>query len=484
MPEQLLRLENVTRRITSEFYIRGIDLTLYRGEVLALAGKNAAGKSTLAGVVNGALPADSGRIWFEGRAVEIDSPAAAMELGIVTLAQNTPGFEDLTVADNVLMGNPKYFKTGGLTPKRMRAVCQPCFDELGIAVDPGARFGDLTPAQKQAVALARARLFDAKLIILDEPSSRLTETDCETLYRMVRRLRGAGVSILYITHRLREILALADRVAFVERGEIKLVRETAGLTELDLIEQIEGHSVGDLYGRADRAEPGEPLLEVEHLSAGETRDVSLTVRHGELVAVLSDGGQGMQGLLHALLGLTSHTGVIRLDGREAALTSPLEADALRIVAAVDEDTEELLATYDSKGGRATGRLSALGAGWKQLTISMGRMTRKMVGMKQEVEYMTGGFRQRELMQRTLGRDGDLYLMVDATNGVDFQTRLRIYNDLGALLARGRGVLYFTNDVAEAAGLADRVLVLRGNTIVFERYAKEIDAATLTKLLKG
>ena len=301
---------------------------------------------------------------------------------------------------------------------------------------------------------------------------------------MVRRLRGAGVSILYITHRLREILALADRVAFVERGEIKLVRETAGLTELDLIEQIEGHSVGDLYGRADRAEPGEPLLEVEHLSAGETRDVSLTVRHGELVAVLSDGGQGMQGLLHALLGLTSHTGVIRLDGREAALTSPLEADALRIVAAVDEDTEELLATYDSKGGRATGRLSALGAGWKQLTISMGRMTRKMVGMKQEGEYMTGGFRQRELMQRTLGRDGDLYLLVDATNGVDLQTRLRIYNDLGALLARGRGVLYFTNDAAEAAGLADRVLVLRGNTIVFERYAKEIDAATLTKLLKG
>ncbi|WP_312643495.1 ATP-binding cassette domain-containing protein [Hydrogenoanaerobacterium sp.] len=484
MAQELMRLEQVTRRITSEFYIRNIDLTINKGEVLALAGKNAAGKSTLASVINGFLPADSGRIYFEGRPVKISEPAVATKLSIVTLMQNNQGFEQMSVADNILFGNDQYYKTGRMSPRRLCAVCSECFETLGIDIDPSKPFYTLTSAQKQAAAIARAYLSDAKLIIMDEPSSHLPHKECSVLYDMVHALRKTGVSILYITHRLDEIIALADRVVFVERGELKEVRETAGMTELDLIEAIEGFQVSDIYSK-QQLELGEPVLEVASISAGHAKDISFTLHKSEIIALVSDSGLCAQSVYRMLAGLLEYTGGIKVAGREVRIDNPITADALRIVSAIDEDTEEQLQNYDSDGGRKAGKLALLSAKMRDTINAMGKMLHNVVGVNtQRKEYMTGGYRQRELVQRALAKDGDIFVLVDPTNGVDLQTKLRIYNEIAGQAKRGRGILYFTNDVNEAIGLADRILVLGRNTIVFDKSAKETDADTLTKLLKG
>lgn len=485
MQEELLRLDRATRRITSEFYIREIDLTIYKGEVLALIGKNAAGKSTLTGVINGSLPAESGRIFFEGREVRIGDTTQALGLGIITLMQNNRGFPELSVADNVLFGNPQYFKTGSLSNKKMCEICAPCFAQLGIALDPTARFGDLTPAQKQTVSIARAYLFRAKLIIMDEPSSHLPEKECDALYRTVNLLRGMGISVIYITHRLSEVPLLADRVAIVEHGEIKEVRSAQGLTELELIECVEGHRVEDIYGKQP-VELGAPLLELANVSCGAASEVTLTLRAGEVLALLAGAGECGAGIRGALLGLSPYKGEIRVGGKPVRVQNPLISNALRIAAAVDEETERRLQSYDSKGGSSTGTFAALRAKTKENVDGIGRMLSGVFGMDrlQHSEYMTGGYRQRELVQRTLHRDADIYILVDAVNGIDLQSKMRLYADIVKLALRGKSVLYFTNDAEEAVGVADRVLVLGENTVVFDTYAKETTAADLIKLLKA
>lgn len=481
MAQELLRLDHVTRRITSEFYIRGITLTVNKGEVLALAGKNAAGKSTLTGVINGNLAADSGRIFFEGAEVTLSDPAVALGHGIVTLAQNNQGFDNLPVCDNVLLANPKYFKTGGLSHKKLGAVCADAFAKLGIDVDPQQAFCSLTPAQKQSVAIARAYLCDAKLIIMDEPSSRLPQKECGILYGAVRALKEAGVAIIYITHRLDEILLLADKVALVERGEVKEVRSTQGLTELDLIEAIEGFQVNDIYSKEEVAQ-GEVLLSVQNFAAEQAHDISFELHQGEIIAFLSDSGVCGRTIYRMLCGLEDYTGTVCIAGKPVRLNHPLVTDEQRIVTAIDEETEEMMKSFNAKKG--TGFLSRMIGEVLNTTRGVGKTMGGMVGMHKADEYMTGGFRQKELMMRTLCKDGDIYVLVDPTNGIDLQTRMKLYVDIGGLAKRGRGVLFFTNDVCEALGLADYIVVLDTDTVVFQTNAKKTTAATLTKLLKG
>lgn len=462
MAEVLLRLDNVTRRITSEFYIKNVDLTVYRGEVLALCGKNAAGKSTLAAVISGALPADSGRIWLEGREERIASTEDAMRLGIIMLTQNNGGFPAMSVADNVLFGNRKYYVSGIIGTRKLFAICGKCFDELGIEVDPTVSFSRLTPAQRQMAALARAYLSDAKLVIMDEPSSHLPQEEQQTLFRVVRALRDAGVSVLYITHRLGEVLELCDRAVFVRRGEITAVREVAGMTELDLIEEIEGFRVENLYGQREGA-LGDVLLEARGFATADAvSPLDFTLRQGELVAVLGGASSGVRTLCCALCGLVPYRGDVLVRGEKAELRSPLEADARRIVCAVDEATERAVSHYDSKGGRHSGPLFRALAGVKEAASAFGEAMAGVTGASRlrQSEYMTGGYRQRELMQRTMARDADIYLLAEPSNGVDLQTRLSIYADIRRAQERGRGVVLFTGDPAEALGLADTVIVLR------------------------
>lgn len=480
MGQELLRLDNVTRRITSEFYISGINLTVSKGEVLALAGKNAAGKSTLTGVINGNLPADSGRIYFDGAEVKIPSPIEALHLGIVTLSQNNAGFDNLPVCDNVLMGNPKYFKTGSLSHRKLSAVCAEAFEKLDIQVSPMQIFSSLTPAQKQAVAVARAYLSDPKLIIMDEPSSRLPERECDILYQTVRALKEAGVAVIYITHRLGEIIQLADRVALVEHGEIKELRDVPGMTELDLIEMIEGFKVTDIYSKEEVAQ-GEVVLSVKNFSAPDAKNISFELHQGEIIGFLGGAGACGRSIYRLLCGLQDYEGEVEIAGKLVKLNHPLQSDANRIVAAIDEETEQMMQSFDAKQG--TGFLARFFSDTKENIRQVGSTLGNIAGLRKSEEYMTGGFRQKELLLRTLGKDGDIYVLVDPTNGIDLQTRMKIYVSIVGLAKRGRGVLFFTNDPGEAAGLADRVIVLGKDEIVFDTNAKKTDIETLTKLLK-
>ena len=483
MAQELLRLENITRRITSEFYIRGVDLTVYRGEVLALAGKNAAGKSTLSAVINGSLPADSGRIRLDGNEITIRSPEDARALGIVTLQQNNAGFPEMSVADNILFGNPRHYVAGVIGTKRLFTICEECFTALQIQLDARARFGSLTPAQKQLAALARAYLSNARLIIMDEPSSHLPQREYQTLCGVVRALREAGVSVLYITHRLGEILELCDRVAVIQRGEVREVRNVSGMTELDLIEAIEGYRVESVYGRRE-GELGGPLLEARgFLPRGASTPVSFTLREGGLLAVLGGADSFAPLLCRALCGLERSTGGLLQRGEALRLQSPLDADAHRIVCAVDESTEATLRHYDSKGGKSTGTLARLTAGLQNTTEALGRVFSGFVGTNRlhHTEYMTGGYRQRELMQRTMARDGDIYILVNPVNGVDLQTRLGIYADIRRAQECGRGVILFTGDMEEALGLADTLLLLRPQGEALTLSAQETSPQELRKL---
>lgn len=459
MENVLLELYQAGCRVNSEFYLREIDLKLRAGECVAVMGKNASGKSTLFSMLMGLFPASSGEILLEGKKVRIASPQDAAAQGILMLGQNQPMFGNLKVYENIYFGQ-ELTRGKMLDNGRMCREAGDILKRLGIPVGPTTPMAELGHARRQLVNLARAVCTGARLILMDEPSTHLDIADKRTLWDTVAAMKREGKSFLYITHDPAETLAVADRVAFMEEGIMTPAEPLDGYTEETLAARAYGIRPGALYER-ERAEPGAEAVRVE--SAG----ISFVLRRGEVAALLGDS-ETAQGLLARMGGLAAFDGTVAVNGVKIEPT-PLSAIENGVSLAIDDAAEEEMndARVFLENGTGSGFRGRTLYKMRRVAGGLGSTFGAWIGMKPSREYVTGGNRRRELMERALGRRASLYLLMDPSAGMDVPARMRMYARFGRIAGEGAAILFVTGNLSEAVGLADRILVVRDGKLLMD-----------------
>lgn len=482
---ELLRLEHVSRRISSEFYLRDICLTLAQGQVHALVGRNASGKSTLLSVLMGIHPADSGTLFIRGRQVDIRDPQAAGANGIMIISQNQQMFENLKVYENIYFGQE--LTVGGgigmLSNRKMIENVNAAFQQMHVEINPMCTYGSLTPAERQLTAIVRAVLCRADIILLDEPATHLNPQEKQRLYEAVHALRQQGCSFLIVSHDPDEVLTLADEVSVMEDG--KIVR-TAPIAEFDryaLIEAAYGIKAAELYHR-ERIEQGAEILHADNLSGGGFADVCFCLHSGELKALLGNAKSGKLELARALSGLEKRTGRLVIAEKELAAGAPLATVRAGLVLASSEQDEAVFRECESvtDAGGKDSRIGRMSLSMKLFAAEMSKTFGAYVGMKPLKEYVTGGNRQRELIERALRKQASVYILCDPSAGVDVPARVYLYDQISRLLHKGAAVLLLTSDPDEALGLADSVMVMQDGRVVLDRPAEGLKKQQLETAL--
>jgi rhamnose transport system ATP-binding protein len=474
----LLELTGVEKNFGAVRALRGVSFTLRRGEVHALVGENGAGKSTLIKLLAGTHQPDAGEVSIDGRVVRHLSPAEARRHGVACVFQQPALFPDLTVAENLALRLDAPGAWSRIRPTERRERARGLLGRVGASIDPDAEAGSLSMPEQQLVELAGALGAGAQAVILDEPTASLTRAEQDLLYEAVRGLRRAGAGVIYISHRLEEIIALADRVTVLRDGESIGSMPASEATEAKLIRMMVGRPVETLYPPSE-APPGEPVLEVRGLTCDEAgvADVSFTLRAGEILGLAGLVGAGRTELARTLFGLTpADRGEIRLGAHSVAIRSPGAAARLG-VAYVPEDRRRHgvvgeMSVAENISLAVLGRIHK--GGWlrrsaeRELALEHIRaLAIKTPGPDAPVSGLSGGNQQKTALARWLAVKPRVLILDEPTQGVDVGAKAEIHAGLRKLAASGLAILLISSDLPEVLGMSDRLLVMRRGRIVGE-----------------
>jgi ribose transport system ATP-binding protein len=493
----LLRMRGICKHYPGVQALTNADLEVRAGEVHVLLGENGAGKSTLMKVLSGAVRADAGEVLIDGRAVDIDDPVKARKLGIRTIYQELSLIPHLTVAENIFLGRAPERWPGIIDWPRMRSETARVLSSLDVFIDPHARVRDLRLAQQQMVEVARALDDDARILIMDEPTSALSEREVVQLFATIKRLTAKGVAVIYISHRMDEVFRIGDRVTVLRDGYQVATHEIAGVTVSRLVQLMAGRDITDHYPRraprlaTSDSYDNEELLRVEGLSAGTLRDVSLTLHRGEILGIAGLVGAGRTRLARAIAGADPITrGRITVKGKPVDIHSP--SDAVRAgIGFLPEDRKQqgLVLALSVAHNIAMSHLSALSRYGVIDHASERREADKAIldlrirtpGSNQIVLHLSGGNQQKVVLSKWLAGRADIFIFDEPTRGIDVAARHDIYLLMNGLVADGAGVIMISSDLPEVLGMSDRILVMRGGTVQVEIPAAE---ATDTRVLQA
>lgn len=479
-----VQLEGISKEFPGILALDKVSLSVYPGEIHAVIGENGAGKSTLINILSGDLQPDAGRIIYQGEPRQINSPYEAQALGISVVHQELALCPNLTVAENISMnqvaGN---FALRPVRNRQFRETARKALARLGmenIPLDTPVR--DLSVALQQLVEIAKAISMKARVLILDEPNSALTEEETRHLFEVLRQLRSEGVAILYVSHRLEEVLSLADRISVLRDGQY-MCTVTAAEANVDLlIERMVGRAVTGIYSRARQGSINETvLLDVRQLSSGDSvRGVSFLVHAGETVGIAGLPDSGKDELVNALFGLRPVTGgEVRIKGRPVHVDSPTTAigHGLALVPA-DRRGEGALITMDIQRNVAASSLSAVSTLRVMRYSAIKSIARDYIrqldirarGVSQRMSTLSGGNQQKVIVGRGLATKPSVFLLHEPTRGIDVGAKAEIYGILQGLAAQGVGILIVSSELPELIGQCDRILVMHNGRItgVFSR----------------
>jgi ABC-type sugar transport system ATPase subunit len=502
-PPARLLAEGVSKSYPGVRALQGVDFSLAPGEVRALLGRNGAGKSTLVKILSGALRADAGRVALDGEAVTLSNPAAAREHGIATVHQELSIVPGLSVAENLFLGRWRSAGTRGplIRPNAMRRHAAHQLDALGVTIDPAARASTLSLAQQQAVEIARALSYGTRVLILDEPTSSLAAAEVEALLARVRRMAAAGLSVVYVSHRMDEIPRVADSVTVLRDGREVTTRPIGRTTTAQVVRLMTGGPDGTPTGPRARARGkrnagnDRPVLSVAGLSGpGRVTDVSFDLHEGEILGVAGLLGSGRTELLRCLFGLAPRTGgSVTLDGRHFAPRGPRQALRAGLGYAPEDRKKEGLALGMSVStnlvaaslaalrshGLLSGRLER-----RHASASRDRLSIRTPSLHAAVGTLSGGNQQKVVIGRLLNAGTRVLLLDEPTRGVDAAAKERMYQFLRDLTAEGMSVLAVSSELEELFAFCDRLLVMRDGRVVAESPVAGTDPSAVMTLAMG
>jgi rhamnose transport system ATP-binding protein len=472
-----VRMTGVSMAFEGVNVIRDASLSLYPGEICALIGENGAGKSTMLKILGGIYEPLCGSIEVNGNATPILSPQNAGALGIALIHQEPLAFPDLTVAENIFVGaEPKKWKSGWIDWKTMYQRTSEVLGALDIKLEPKSRMHGLSVADRQMVDVAAALTQNARLLMMDEPTASLTPNEVERLFAIIRRLRGQGASIVFVSHRLEEVFEIADRIVVMRDGEIVGERLPNQTNTDEIIRIMVGRSLDAMYEKPKANPRDEKALEVHDLHChGHVRDIFFQLKAGEILGLAGLVGSGRSSLARALFGILAiDSGTVRVGGKAVAIRSPRDAIGNGI-AYVPEDRQRqgLLMPASVTQNISLSALSRLSRhGWTnravERTKALGFVEQLKIALHsvdQQVAELSGGNQQKVVLSKWLLNNPRIIILDEPTHGIDVGAKAEVHHLMAKLASEGIAMLMISSELPEVIAMSDRVLVMREGSIV-------------------
>nr|WP_245585410.1 sugar ABC transporter ATP-binding protein [Pleomorphomonas koreensis] len=457
-------------------------LRVRAGSVHALIGENGAGKSTLMKVLNGMYRPDAGEIRLRGEPVQINGLKGALDLGISMIYQELNPIPAMTVAENIFIGRePVYGRSGVVNRRKMNADARRLFETLGLDMNPSARLSSLSVAEMQMVEIAKAISFDSEIIVMDEPTSAITDREVEKLFEIIRTLKAANKAVIYISHKMNELFQIADEMTVMRDGRYIDTQPTDRLTPQSLISMMVGRRIDEMFPKED-VPLGEVVLSVDGLTqAGRVRNVSFELRRGEILGIAGLMGAGRTELVETIFGIRkASAGQVRIDGRPVAIASPRDAIRHRI-ALVSEDRKLMglnlrASVKDNVSLIDLGRYCNLGGvirARQEVDVVRRQIDRfkiKVSSYRQIVDTLSGGNQQKVVIAKWILTDPEIIILDEPTRGIDVGAKSEIHKIMVALAREGKAIIMISSELPEVLGMSDRILVMHDGEVTGE-YAR-------------
>ncbi len=495
--DPLLTMQGITKVFGNTRALDDVGLTLRPGEVQALMGENGAGKSTLMKILIGLYHADAGTVRLDGQVVAFASPREALTHGIAMIHQELYPVRDMSVADNIFLG--REIRTLSLGPlslvdaRTTRDQAGGLLRDMGLAIDPSTPMRNLSVAETQLVEIIKAVSHGARIIIMDEPTSAITEREADQLFSHIERLKADGVSIVYISHKMDEIFRISDVITVLRDGRLVDSQPARDLTPEALVRMMVGREIGDVYPPADGRRQGDrPALEVVGLSDGaKFTDVSFSLYRGEVLGMAGLMGAGRSEVAECIFGITKqHAGEVRVDGKRVAIASPKDAIAAGM-ALVSDDRKlkglNLEATVGENIGLlrlpAFATLGVINARREQAEVeaAMKRFGVKAESSSSPVASLSGGNQQKVVLAKWLLTTPDIIIFDEPTRGIDVGAKHDIYLLIRELARMGKAILMISSEMPEIVGMADRIVVMADGRLTGELRRDEITQEAIMTL---
>lgn len=482
MEKYIVELEHITKSFPGVLALNDVAFRLKAGEVLALLGENGAGKSTLMKILSGVYVKDSGTIKIFDKVIEDMNPKKAQELGVAIIHQELNMCAHLTVAQNIFLGREK-IHSGILSTKKMNMEAKKILDNLNINIDPETVVGDLPVSKQQMVEIAKALSINAKILIMDEPTSALTSKEINDLFVIIKKLRNEGCGIVYISHRLEELEHIVDRVTVLRDGQYITSVDLKETTLPEIISYMVGREITEKFPRVT-CERGDKIFEVKNLNAGKmVRNINIDLYAGEIVGIAGLMGAGRTETTRAIFGIEPKTsGEIILDGKTVKIEKPKDAIKLGIVLAPEDRKKDGLCTKLSiRDNIALPNLDVLcnklGVVNKKKEKDMTNkavndLKIKLPNVEVDAGSLSGGNQQKVVIGRWLVRNSRVVIFDEPTRGIDVAAKVEIYNLMNDLKQQGIGVLFVSSEMPEVLGISDRIIVMCDGRITGELKTEE------------
>ena len=486
----MLTLNNIRKTYPGVVALDDVSMQVFDGEVHALLGENGAGKSTLIKIIAGAISPDSGTIDFDGDSYERMTPQLALEKGVSVIYQELNLCQPLSVAENIFLGRPQ---TKLYSQKKVNALAQAIFDEYGFDLNPGARVMSLSPAQQQMVEICKGISCNARVMIMDEPTSALATHEVELLFRVIEKLKAKGVTVIYISHRLDEVFQVTDRITVLRDGRYVTTINTADTNRQELVKLMVGRELNESYPERHH-ELGEVVLEARNLTGNSVENISFTLHRGEILGFAGLVGCGRTETAQLICGAAPiEKGELLIDGKKAKIRSTVDAIANGIGLIPEDRKEQGCILHNSvlfnitlicnrkymRGGVIRDSLRR-----KIAQEYKDNLRIKVPSLNQQVVNLSGGNQQKVVVAKTMAGDLDIIFFDEPTKGIDVGAKYEIYTLMNEMAAAGKAIVMISSDMEEILGMSDRILVLSEGRVAGELTKKQFSQENVLTLASG
>lgn len=493
--EYILEMENITKRFPGVLALDGVQFKVRKGTVHALMGENGAGKSTLMKAIIGIHEPDEGTIKFKGKEVRIPDTKAALQLGISMIHQELNPIPHMNIAENIFLGRePVIGKTGLVDKKQMIKDAEKLFERLGLKIDPRKKMKDLSIANTQIVEIAKAISYNSDLIIMDEPTSAITEKEVELLFKIIRDLKKQGVSIIYITHKMDEVYKICDDITVFRDGQYIGSGSADELDKDTMIKMMVGRELNQVFHK-EEAEIGDVLLSVKNLTRqGEFEDVSFDLRRGEILGFAGLMGAGRTEVIECLFGVRrADKGEIYINGEKVEIKSPEDAIKHKM-ALLTEDRKRTgcFLVLSVKDNMIMANIDSFKKGIfldkKKIKTTCleekDKLKIKTPHINQLVRNLSGGNQQKVLISRWMLTDPDILILDEPTRGIDVGAKAEIHKLMSKLAQQGKAIIMISSELPEVLGMSDRVVVMHEGKVTGEFPREEVTQEKIMQYATG